>query len=134
MIVLILAILSSDKTYGDVLKGVEVVAVYDGDTFTANVKGWPSIVGKRVQVRIRGIDACELTSEDSSKLDQARRAKQRLVELLRGTPEHRPKVTLHAVARDKYFRVLATVRADGVDVGQVLIREGLAREYDGGKK
>lgn len=134
MIILLLSLIAAQKTYGDVTRGVEVVAVYDGDTFTANIKGWPPVVGERVQVRIRGIDTPELTSKDPAKLDQARRAKQRLVELLRGTLERRPKVTLHAVARDKYFRVLATVRADGVDVGQVLIREGLAREYDGGKK
>lgn len=133
-LLLMLSLISSERTYGDVTRGVEVVAVYDGDTFTANVKGWPPIIGERVQIRLRGIDAPELTSKDPAKLDQARLAKRRLVELLRGTPDHRPRVTLHAVARDKYFRVLATVRADGVDVGQVLVSEGLARPYDGGPR
>lgn len=131
---LALAILAADKTYGDVYKNVEIVAVYDGDTFTANIPQWPRIIGERVPVRIHGIDAPEMDAKDEPTRDRARAAKQRLVSLLRGTPEHRPRITLHDLRRDKYFRVLAVVKADGVDVGALLIQEGLAKVYDGGKK
>ncbi len=36
--------------------------------------------------------------------------------------------------RDKYGRWLATLEIDGRDVGDILIGEGLARRYNGGKR
>ena len=36
--------------------------------------------------------------------------------------------------RGKYFRILADVEVDGVDLGTLLVKEGLAKVYDGGKK
>jgi len=36
--------------------------------------------------------------------------------------------------REKYFRIVADVDIDGQDLGQMLIHEGLAQPYDGGKK
>lgn len=40
-------------------------------------------------------------------------------------------ITLKETGRDKYFRIVARVVADGVDV---LLKEGLAVPYGGGKK
>ncbi|ABK43892.1 micrococcal nuclease-like protein [Magnetococcus marinus MC-1] len=57
-------------------------------------------------------------------------AKERVRQLL-AKAEH---VTLRETGRDKYFRIVARVVADGVDVGEMLIREGLAAPYDGGRK
>ena len=36
--------------------------------------------------------------------------------------------------RDKYNRGLASIYIRGVDLGDILIREGLARPYDGGRR
>lgn len=36
--------------------------------------------------------------------------------------------------RGKYFRIVAEVRVDGQNLGQLLIEKGLAKPYDGGKK
>jgi endonuclease YncB( thermonuclease family) len=36
--------------------------------------------------------------------------------------------------QDRYGRTLAVVLADGRDVAEVLIGEGLAREYHGGRR
>ena len=49
----------NDKTYGSVLVK-EITSIYDGDTFRANIEGWPPIVGERVPVRLMGIDTPEL--------------------------------------------------------------------------
>ena len=108
---------------------VEVVAIYDGDTFTVNIKDWPDIVGKKVQVRIYGIDTPELKSKNLYEKDLARKAKERLVFLLRNH-----KIDIRNVRRDKYFRLLAEVYSDDINVGDKLIEEGLAREYFGNKK
>ncbi len=43
-------------------------------------------------------------------------------------------ITLKNVERGKYFRIVATVDADGQDVSDLLIQEGLAVPYDGGTK
>lgn len=44
------------------------------------------------------------------------------------------KIELLDPKRDKYFRILAKVVADGQEVSQELVKAGLARPYDGGKK
>jgi len=47
----------------------------------------------------------------------------------------KPKVIeLRNLQRGKYFRIVADVYADGVNVGDELIKESLAVIYDGGKK
>ena len=38
------------------------------------------------------------------------------------------------VARDKYFRLLASVKVGDIDIAEYLIKNGLAKEYDGGSK
>lgn len=44
------------------------------------------------------------------------------------------KIELLDPKRDKYFRILAKVVADGQEVSHELVKAGLARPYDGGKK
>jgi len=43
-------------------------------------------------------------------------------------------IKLTNLRRDKYFRLLAEVSIDGEDLGYSLIKNDLARPYDGGKK
>ena len=43
-------------------------------------------------------------------------------------------VELRNLQRGKYFRIVADVYADGVNVGEELVKESLAVVYDGGRK
>ena len=43
-------------------------------------------------------------------------------------------IDLLNVERGKYFRLVASVRIDGIDLSNLLLREGFAVEYDGGTK
>ncbi len=43
-------------------------------------------------------------------------------------------ITLRNVMRGKYFRLVAQIEADGVNVSQRLLERGLAVPYDGGTK
>jgi endonuclease YncB( thermonuclease family) len=43
-------------------------------------------------------------------------------------------ITVEFVARDKYFRVLALIIADGLDLADALVEAGLARNYKGEAK
>ena len=107
-----------------------VAKVHDGDTFTVTVPGWPAIVSP-IQVRLHGIDAAELGDPRPVEGTFADLARDWLTALLPpGTA-----VTLRAVRRDKYFRLLGKLEAmvDGkqCDVASELLRRGLARPYSG---
>jgi|Deesub1362A_J573_1020465.scaffolds.fasta_scaffold00004_217 endonuclease YncB( thermonuclease family) len=120
---------SYNKTYGNATV-LEVVSVYDGDTFKANIQGFPAIIGEKISIRIYGIDAPELKNKDSRIRELAQKAKQFTAERLRkGTV-----ITLKNIRRGKYFRIVAEVYIDGVNLGEELIKAGLALPYYGGKK
>ncbi|NVD46155.1 thermonuclease family protein, partial [Altererythrobacter sp. HHU K3-1] len=57
------------------------------------------------------------------------RARDRLVVLLSRGP-----VKVHRDGFDRYGRTLARLTVDGVDVGRQLVKEGLARPYEGGRR
>jgi len=115
--------------YGDV-EVTDIVSVYDGDTFTISVDGWPPIVGQKISVRVLGVDTPEM------------RDKRREIKLLAiaakdftSTKLKRAgKIELLNMTRDKYFRILADVEVDGNNLGELLIEKGLAKPYDGGTK
>lgn len=120
---------AEDKNYGSAIVS-EITSVYDGDTFRCNIEGYPSIVGDRIGIRVYGVDCPEMTDKRPTVKERARQAKQYTVQRLR----EGKKIELVNMQRDKYFRILAVVMIDGKDLGQELIKEGLARPYFGGKK
>lgn len=87
-------------------------AVKDGDTFY-----WG-----QEEIRLFNVDAPELTRWQCARArDIAIRATARLAELLAAG-----NIDIRRVGVDRYGRTLAVVSANGHDVGQTLIREGLA--------
>ena len=40
------------------------------------------------------------------------------------------KIVLYNLGRDKYFRLLASVKVGNIDVAEYLIKKGLAKPYD----
>lgn len=109
---------------------VEVVSIYDGDTFTANVPGWPDIVGHRIGVRVKGVDTPEMRGKCQAEKEAARRAKQFTVALLRNATV----VDLQRIERGKYFRLLAEVWVDGKRLDRLLTEAGLGYAYYGGTR
>lgn len=92
------------------------LVVIDGDTVRMGEE----------RIRIIGIDTAELRCRCPTECRLAAAAKDRLGTLLASGY-----VTVDRKGRDKYRRTLAIIRVVGQDVGEVLIREGLARRYDG---
>lgn len=116
--------------YSDTITNFTIIKVRDGDTFMINIPNIPDVFGKNIAVRIRGIDTPELNDsrEEIRKISiQAKEELERL--LLNGK-----KITLYNLGRDKYFRLLASVKVDNIDVSEYLIKKGLAKKYNGGKK
>lgn len=118
------------KTYYNNITDFEIVKVKDGDTFVINVKNIPDVFGEEIAVRIRGIDTPELNDKREEIKSIAIKAKEELEKLLFSGG----KVILYNLGRDKYFRLLASVKVGNVDVAKYLIKKGLAKEYDGSTK
>lgn len=120
---------AEEPTYGSVRVG-EVVSIYDGDTFTVNIPGWPGVIGERISVRVYGIDTPEMRDDRPKVRELARAAKQKVVQRLREGKV----IELRNLRRDKYFRLLAEVWVDNRSLADELIKAGLAHPYDGGTK
>jgi len=119
----------SNKNFGDAVVS-EVTSIYDGDTFRANIKGYPDLVGYRMGIRINGIDTPEMRGKCPKEKALAREAKQFTVAVLRNAK----KIELKNMKRGKYFRIVADVYADGKNLGTMLIMNNLAVPYSGGHK
>ena len=120
---------AKDKNYGNATVS-EITSIYDGDTFRANIKGYPAIVGEHMSIRINGIDTPELRGKCNKEKQLARLAKQFTVEHLRSAKS----ISLKNVKRGKYFRLIADVYIDGVSLGELLIKNKHAVKYIGKTK
>ena len=105
-------------------RGCRLGYVYDGDTVEM-------ICGDESRtVRVQGFDTPETKNPVcTAEAALGARATERLRALVKAGP-----VTLKSVGEDKYGRILARMTVGGEDVGDVLIREGLAVRYDGGTR
>jgi endonuclease YncB( thermonuclease family) len=108
----------------------KVTSIYDGDTFRANIKGYPKIIGYRMSIRINAIDTPELKGKCLKEKQLARAAKQLTVSLLRSAKY----IELKNPKRGKYFRIIADVYADDISIANELIKNNLAVPYHGGTK
>lgn len=109
---------------------VDVLKNYDGDTITVNIPDVHPLLGKKVSVRVLGIDTPEVKTKDQCEKTAARAARNLVESILKNAKQ----VNLLNVQRDKYFRILADVSADGVLIKDLLIKNRLAYGYDGGTK
>ena len=109
---------------------VEVLKVIDGDTFEARVHLWPGLY-TTTRVRLRGIDAPEMKARCAEERDRAEAARETLRAILAEGEVGIVRVTL-----DKYGgRVVADASTAATpDVSAALLRSGLARPYQGGRR
>ena len=98
---------------------LEICRVIDGDTINCRAG----------RVRIVGLDTPEINARCAEEHRLATAARERLRALIAQG------VTLNTQGHDRYQRMLAVVRdARGRDVAGILIGEGLARPYHGGRR
>ena len=109
--------------YGSVK--AEFVRNYDGDTITVNIPGYPSIVGKNISIRVRGIDTPEIKGKSDKEKRLARRAREFVGFLLNNADE----IELRNIQRGKYFRIVADVFFDGKNLSKILIAKNIASKY-----
>lgn len=101
-----------------------IVRVIDGDTV---------VLADGEHVRILNIDTPEMPprSRCATERDLALAAKARLSEIVRQGDN--VTLTRQGRDRDQYDRQLRRIRVDGQDVGEMLVREGLAQPWRGYK-
>jgi len=120
---------AKDKSFGNATV-LEVTSIYDGDTFRANIAGFPPVIGEHMSIRINGIDTPELRGKCDKEMQLARLAKQFTVERLRAAKS----IVLKNIKRGKYFRLIADAYVDGANLGEQLIKQGHAVMYIGKAK
>ena len=128
-----------------------VVSVTDGDTITLVIPLFDKHF--KFQVRINGIDTCEIHSKDQEIKDKGLKAKYRVIELLSAKDVKdilcitRKKIIeifnnfvsivwVECLEFDKYGRLLANVFIDNKtrSISDILVDEKLAYKYDGTAK
>ena len=111
----------------------KVVRVVDGDTADAMIDlGFDTWVKKRI--RFKGVDTWESRTRNKEEKVKGLAAKAYTKDLLENSDEG--KFVLKSYGVGKYGRVLAELYVKGHDmsVNQLLIENGHAYEYEGGKK
>ncbi len=96
------------------------IRVWDGDSIRLG------LTSEGEAVRIFNIDAPEIEGQCAYETNLAQRSKNRLVTLLVGQ-----RVEIQRQGADRYGRTLAALSVNGVDAGDVLVSEGLARTWSG---
>jgi micrococcal nuclease len=115
----------------------QVTRVVDGDTVDADIDlGFNEF--KRDRIRLIGIDTPESRTRNRDEKRLGLAAKARLKELVAAAPLIKGKKQIFLQTskdgKGKFGRILGTLWINDEDVCAVLIREGHARPYQGGKK
>lgn len=103
---------------------------YDGDTITVTIPSWPKLIGCEIGVRIAGIDTPELRGSSGDTKEMALKAKKMVTDLCVKANS----LFLRNIGRGKYFRIVADVYADNINISNALLDAKLAMPYDGGTK
>jgi len=107
----------------------EIERVVDGDTVDVTLDLGFDVKLHKQRVRLHGIDTPESRTRNLAEKKLGLAAKERLKELCVGT------FKVKSLGKGKYGRVLGIpYTEDGQDICQMLIDEGHAVEYFGGKK
>ena len=122
-------IVNAKQSYGD-YEGAIYVRNYDGDTITFNLPNLHPIIGKKIRVRLNGIDTAEIKGKCDKEKYDAEQAREMVEDILKDAE----KITLKNMQRGNYFRIASDVIVDGESLAGMLIEARMAVRYDGGKK
>tara|TARA_X000000950_G_scaffold238781_1_gene290994 strand:- start:15 stop:437 length:423 start_codon:yes stop_codon:yes gene_type:complete len=117
------------------LKGIylsKVVDVYDGDTVTVVLYNKGDF--EKHKLRLNGIDTPELKPKKDienreDEIEKAKDAKEFLSNQILNKI-----VNLNLIGYDKYGRLLGNIIYNNIDINKLMITNGYAKSYDGGKK
>ena len=117
------------KPFGN-YKGAFHIRNYDGDTITFNLSGLHPNTGKKINIRVNGIDTPEIRGKCEKETYNAQQAQQMVADIIKDAEQ----ITLKNMERGKYFRIAADVIVDGENLADTLIEAGMAVRYGGRRK
>lgn len=109
---------------------VKYVRNYDADTVTFNIPNIHPLFGRKINIRVQGVDTPEIRTKNKCEKEKARYAKRLVTNLLKRAK----RIDLENIQRGKYFRVVADIRIDGKYLSKYLLKNGLAYPYFGRTK
>lgn len=109
---------------------VSYLSNYDGDTIKFSIPETHPLLGDAISVRLKGVDTAEIRSKDPCEKKLAIFVRDKVAGLLKNAK----RIDLLNVERGKYFRIVAEVHFDGVNLSKLLLEESLAFVYEGGTK
>ncbi|MCY4523412.1 MAG: thermonuclease family protein [Halobacteriovoraceae bacterium] len=115
-----------DKTF----RCVKYLRNYDGDTITFDIKEVHPLLGKKISIRVSGVDTPEIKTKNKCEKKKAKKAKRAVASVL----SKAKKIDLENIERGKYFRIVADVKFDGKSLSKYLLDQGLGYPYNGGRK
>jgi len=120
-------------TFGN-LPVTQLHNVIDGDTIKVTIGSVHPLLGDRIKIRVKDIDTPEISKwkygyKCQRELELGLEAKRVAEEFLGGAES----IELRNVSRGKYFRIAADVYVDNKNLSDVLLDQGLAYAYTGGK-
>jgi endonuclease YncB( thermonuclease family) len=121
--------LYSEQSFGN-YEGAVYVRNYDGDTITFNLPKLHPIIGKKISIRVDGIDTPEIKGKCEKEKYEAQQTRDMVADILMDAEQ----ITLKNMKRGKYFRIVADVIVDGENLSDMLIEAGVAIKYSGKKK
>ena len=104
------------------LNCVQFVYNYDGDSIKFNVPGVHPLFGRRLRVRLRGVDAPEIRAVDRCEKVLANKARVFVTRRL----EVASRISLVSIGRSKFSYIIADVVADGSSLSRDLLERKLA--------
>ena len=120
-------------TFGN-LPVTQLHEVIDGDTIKVTIGSVHPLLGDRIKIRVKDIDTPEISDwkygyKCQQELELGLEAKRVAEEFL----EDAESVELRNVSRGKYFRIAADVYVGDRNLSDVLLEQGLAHVYLGGR-
>jgi endonuclease YncB( thermonuclease family) len=129
-ILIIMLVLIANTSFSTDFKNVVFHYCYDGDTCTVTIPGVPGIFGKKISIRISGIDTPEIRGKCEEEKTLAKQAKKVINEYMKKAKE----ISIVDATRGKYFRIVADIIVDDRSIAELLMKSGLARLYEGKKR
>ena len=118
--------------YGSIMLDKEnVLSVTDGQTFQVDINQWQSVVGRNIEVRLRGVETPAIDGECEQESALAVDARNFVHKLLMGAET----IVLRDIDRDQgAFRLVADVTVDGIELGAAVLEAELGRPSDDAKE
>ena len=118
--------------YGSIMLDKEnVLGVTDGQTFQVDIHQWQSVVGRNIEVRLRGVETPAIDGECDQESALAVDARNFVHKLLMSAET----IVLRDIDRDQgAFRLVADVTVDGIELGAAVLEAELGRPSDDAKE